>query len=65
MLIKALTDREKEVGACLVKGMSAKEASKQLGISIFTVEDHRKSIKKKLNGKSAYEIGFMLASHTA
>jgi FixJ family two-component response regulator len=42
---------EKEVEDCLVNGMSAQEVSKKLGISIATIEDHRKNIKKDVMEK--------------
>lgn len=48
-----LTDKETEVLNCVVNGMSNKEISDKLSLSIRTVETHRHNIKKKLNISSA------------
>ncbi len=55
-----LTTREKEVGMCLVNGMTAKEVSRQLAISVHTVEGHQRTIKRKLKAKTPYHIGCLL-----
>lgn len=55
-----LTTREKEVGMCLMNGMTAKEVSRQLAISVHTVEGHQRTIKRKLKAKTPYHIGCML-----
>ena len=55
-----LTTREKEVGMCLVHGMTAKEVSRQLAISVHTVEGYQRTIKRKLKAKTPYHIGCML-----
>ena len=44
----ALSDREKEVIVCVVKGMSNKEIAEQLFISVNTVMTHRRNISRKL-----------------
>lgn len=44
-----LTDREKQVTREIAKGISNKEIADNLLISIRTVEDHRRNIKKKCN----------------
>lgn len=44
-----LSDREKEVIACLVQGMSNKEIADKLYISVYTVMTHRRNISRKLN----------------
>lgn len=44
-----LSDREKEVVACVVRGMSNKEIAEQLFISANTVLTHRKNIFRKLD----------------
>ena len=44
----ALSDREKEVVVCVVKGMSNKEIAEQLYISVNTVMTHRRNISRKL-----------------
>lgn len=50
--INEMTDREKEVLACLVKGLSNKDIAKDLYISDKTVKIHVSKIFKKLNVKS-------------
>ncbi len=45
----ALSDREKEVLACIVRGLSNKEISARLFISVNTVLTHRKNISRKLD----------------
>lgn len=54
---EALTAREREVGICLISGMTAKHVSKQLGISVHTVEGYQRSIKRKLHGNTPYQVG--------
>jgi DNA-binding NarL/FixJ family response regulator len=55
-----LTTREKEVGTCLIDGMTAKQVSRTLGISVHTVEGHQRVIKRKLKGKTPYQVGCVL-----
>jgi regulator of cell morphogenesis and NO signaling len=43
-----LSQREKEIITCIVKGMSNKEIAEHLYISIHTVITHRKNISRKL-----------------
>lgn len=50
---ESLTDREKEVVICIVKGMTNKEIADHLFLSIHTVNTHRKNITKKLQIHSA------------
>lgn len=45
---EALTQREKEVICCIVKGMSNKEMADHLFLSIHTITTHRKNISRKL-----------------
>ncbi len=45
----ALSDREKEVLACIVRGLSNKQISARLFISVNTVLTHRKNISRKLD----------------
>jgi len=44
-----LTPRELEICAMIKKGLTNKEISRLLNISITTVENHRKSIRKKID----------------
>lgn len=50
---ETLTDREKEVVICIVKGMTNKEIADHLFLSVHTVNTHRKNITKKLQIHSA------------
>lgn len=52
---KALTTREREVLKLMWENHSTDEISEILSISFFTVESHRKAIKKKLGGNSLIE----------
>jgi len=56
-----LTPRENEVLTYLSKGFTIKEIANLMGIKWFTVNDHIKSIYKKLNASSRAEAA-MLAS---
>lgn len=48
-----LSQREKEIVVCVVKGMTNKEMAEQLYLSIHTVITHRRNISKKLQIHSA------------
>lgn len=48
-----LSQREKEIVVCVVKGMTNKEIAEKLFLSIHTVITHRKNISKKLQIHSA------------
>ena len=49
----ALSDREKDLLRCVVRGLTNKEIAAELFISINTVITHRKNISRKLNIHSA------------
>ena len=49
----ALSQREKEIVICVVKGMTNKEIAEKLFLSIHTVITHRRNIIKKLQIHSA------------
>jgi two-component system, LuxR family, response regulator FixJ len=51
-----LTDREREVTALVVKGLSSKVIAQTLGISYRTVELHRSHILEKLGVRSVAEL---------
>ncbi|MBO2535354.1 response regulator transcription factor [Rummeliibacillus suwonensis] len=54
-----LTQREKDVFILTVFGNSQKEIAEKLGISVRTVENHRRNISNKLgNSKRSYWIEF-------
>lgn len=50
---EALSQREKEIVICVVKGMTNKEIAENLYLSIHTVITHRRNISKKLQIHSA------------
>lgn len=54
--LKLLTSREKEVLVILSAGKLSKEIAEILNISIYTVEQHKKNIKKKLELKTVGEL---------
>lgn len=49
----ALSQREKEIVGCIVRGMTNKEIAEELFISVHTVMTHRKNITRKLQIHSA------------
>jgi DNA-binding NarL/FixJ family response regulator len=51
-----LTNREKEVLACMVNGLSYKMIADQLNISYETVRSHVKKIYEKLHVASMTEV---------
>lgn len=54
--LKLLTIREKEVLVTLSSGKITKEIAEDLNISIYTVEQHKKNIRKKLNLTTVGEL---------
>ncbi len=46
---ETLSEREQEIVACIVRGMTNKEVAEHLFISVNTVLTHRKNISRKLN----------------
>jgi len=44
-----LSDREREILACLGQGQASKQIANALDLSVRTVESHRQSIRRKLN----------------
>lgn len=50
---ETLSQREKEIVVCVVKGMTNKEIAENLFLSIHTVITHRRNISKKLQIHSA------------
>jgi DNA-binding CsgD family transcriptional regulator len=56
---RALTPRENEVLTYLSKGFTIKEIASLMGIKWFTVNDHIKSIYKKLNVSSRAEAAVL------
>jgi DNA-binding NarL/FixJ family response regulator len=58
-----LTPRESEVLTYLSKGFTIKEIASLMGIKWFTVNDHIKSIYKKLNVSSRAEAAVLATKH--
>lgn len=56
-----LTERQKEIGGCLLKGMSVKDIAHAFQLSICTVRAHQNLIRKKLCSRNAYQTGYQLA----
>ncbi len=50
---EVISQREKEIVVCVVKGMTNKEIAEKLFLSIHTVITHRRNISKKLQIHSA------------
>ena len=46
--LSSLTTSELRVSALIIQGMSTKQVAEQLKLSIFTIEWHRRNIRKKL-----------------
>lgn len=59
---KTLTSKEERIVICLISGMSAKIISKNLNVSIRTVEYYQKRIKTKLNCNNTYQTGFEIGA---
>jgi two-component system response regulator FixJ len=54
--LKSLTPRERDVMSLLVGGATSKEAASDLGISVRTVEGHRRRVLSKLDVTSAAQL---------
>ena len=53
---KLLSERELEITRLVCEGMTSKEISEQLNLSLHTVETHRRNILKKLNLKKTTSL---------
>ncbi|NTW18051.1 MAG: response regulator transcription factor [Syntrophaceae bacterium] len=51
-----LTPRERELLQLLAEGLTAKQIAKSLGVSVKTVETHRRNIAQKLGANSVAEL---------
>lgn len=61
--LQLLTNREKEILVTLSTGKLSKEIGESLNISAYTVEQHKKNIKKKLKLKTVGElVNFAMSS---
>lgn len=53
----SLTNRERQVLACICHGQSSGEIAESLFISVQTVDTHRRNLRQKLEATSTYELG--------
>jgi len=51
-----LTPRERELLQLLAEGLTAKQIAKSLGVSVKTVETHRRNIAQKLGAGSVADL---------
>jgi len=58
-----LTDRERDILACLAAGMSNKLVARELNITEGTVKVHVKNLLKKLNFRSRVEAAVWAVEH--
>ncbi len=58
-----LTDREKEVGQLVARGLSNPDIARRLVVSIRTVESHVHNITRKLEGVSREDVRLKLCDH--
>ena len=54
--LDSLSQREREVFDCVVRGCSNSEVSRELAISVKTVETHRANINRKLSVHSSTQL---------
>lgn len=55
-LFEQLTDRQKDVMRCVLRGYSAKRTGEELGLSPRTVESHRYTVMSMFHVHSSYEL---------
>lgn len=53
---RAITQREQEVLKLIASGLISKQVAEELGLSIYTVNNHRKSLLRKSGAKSTAEL---------
>jgi two-component system response regulator NreC len=51
-----ISDREREILRLLALGLSTKEAAERLGITVHTIETHRKHLLEKFDAKNSAEL---------
>ena len=60
ILPSRLTERQKDIGDCLLRGMSLNEIADKFNISRRMVKIHQKLIQEKLFCLNAYQVGYQL-----
>lgn len=53
---KEMTPRQTDIARLVTKGYSNQEIADQLGISLFTIKNHKKMLFKKINVKSSVQL---------
>ncbi|TWT35976.1 DNA-binding transcriptional regulator CsgD [Posidoniimonas corsicana] len=55
------TERDSKLLRELKCGATNSEAATQLQLSVRTVENHRRTVMKKIGARSAFEFGYLIA----
>ena len=55
-MIKPLTDRQKEILRMIMEGNTSQQIADTLGLSIYTVSNHRKNIMHKTGSSNSMEM---------
>lgn len=53
---KEITPRQNDIATLVIKGFSNREIAEQLGISIYTVKNHKQMLFKKINVRNSIEL---------
>jgi DNA-binding CsgD family transcriptional regulator len=53
---KDITPRQNDIATLVIKGFSNREIAEQLGISIYTVKNHKQMLFKKVNVRNSVEL---------
>jgi DNA-binding CsgD family transcriptional regulator len=61
--VAALTLREREVMERLAVGTSSKDVAASLGLSVRTVEGHRRNVLRKMQVESGVPLSRAIATH--
>ncbi|HZU51426.1 MAG TPA: helix-turn-helix transcriptional regulator [Sphingomicrobium sp.] len=60
--IEKLTERQKEILRLLLAGHDAKSAARELGISVHTINEHLRDVRRKLGASSSREAARILGA---
>ena len=53
---REITPRQNDIVKLIVKGFTNQEIAEQLGVSIYTIKNHKKTLFKKVNVKNSIEL---------